>query len=440
MSNQPPHASLQDDLPDCDGDDPLALAIRLFPAHTTGAGLSPAALGIGRVAEPPRREQEPLANSTYGVRGAGPDPWGLRLSRSVLGGLDGFDVDTFFADDALDGGGEATEGDSPPAHVTAAARGSLANDDASPLPAAMPAVALEAYDACSAPVPAACGGAPPVLVANNSTPPASCLGARCTLHFMPDGGNGGNNRSAALPVALAPPSGSTGGAVRRRRPVPRPRNREVQRTCSHCQSSKTPQWREGPDGRRTLCNACGLRYKSHRLVPEYRTAESMTPRDLHPNAGLSSGPSSRPSSSSTTTPSQSQIDFPFHALPAVAPPPAMPDGGNGGNNRSSALPVALAPPSGSTGGAVRRRRPVPRPRNRQVQRTCSHCQSSETPQWREGPDGRRTLCNACGLRYRSHRLVPEYRPTTSPSFQIGQHSNRHRRIMQIREQNGTAGS
>ncbi|PWZ25798.1 GATA transcription factor 11 [Zea mays] len=512
MSNQPPHASLQDDLPDCDGDDPLALAIRLFPAHTTGAGLSPAALGIGRVAEPPRREQEPLANSTYGVRGAGPDPWGLRLSRSVLGGLDGFDVDTFFADDALDGGGEATEGDSPPAHVTAAARGSLANDDASPLPAAMPAVALEAYDACSAPVPAACGGAPPVLVANNITPPATCLGARGALYAvskrrrthappplaaesmtprdlhpnaglvvgassgpssrrsssstttpsqsqidfpfhvlpavapppaMPDGGNGGNNRSSALPVALAPPLGSTGGAVRRRRPVPRPRNREVQRTCSHCQSSKTPQWREGPDGRRTLCNACGLRYKSHRLVPEYRAAESMTPRDLHPNAGLvgtSSGPSSRPSSSSTTTPSQSQIDFPSHALPAVAPP-AMPDGGNGGNNRSAALPVALAPPSaGSTGGAVRRRRPVPRPRNRQVQRTCSHCQSSETPQWREGPDGRRTLCNACGLRYRSHRLVPEYRPTTSSSFQIGQHSNRHRRIIEIREQNGTAGS
>jgi hypothetical protein len=180
-------------------------------------------------------------------------------------------------------------------------------------PPLMPAVALEAYDACSAPVPAACGGAPPVLVANNSTPPASCLGARGALYIvskrtrthappplaaesmppavapppaMPDGGNGGNNRSAALPVALAPPLGSTGGAVRRRRPVPRPRNREVQRTCSHCQSSKTPQWREGPDGRRTLCNACGLRYKSHRLVPEYRTAESMTPRDLHPNAGL----------------------------------------------------------------------------------------------------------------------------------------------------------
>jgi hypothetical protein len=161
----------------------------------------------------------------------------------------------------------------------------------------------------------------------------------------------------------------------------------------------------------------------------------MTPRDLHPNAGLvgaPSGPSSSPSSS-TTMPSE--IDFPFHALPAVAPPPAMPDGGN---NRSAALPVALAPPSESTGGAVRRRRPVSRPRNRQVQRTCSHCQSSETPQWREGPDGRRTLCNPCGLRYRPHRLLPEYRPTTSPSFQIGQHSNRHRRIMQIREQmNGT---
>jgi hypothetical protein len=336
----------------------------------------------------------------------------------------------------------------------------------------MPAVALEAYDACSAPVPAACGGAPPVLFTNNITPPATCLGARGALYIVskrthappplaaesmppralhPNAGLvGASSGPSRCPSSLSTTtlrwsvlSGSTGGAVRRRRPVPRPRNREVQRTCSHCQSSKTPQWREGPDGRRTLCNACGLRYKSHRLVPEYRAAESMTPRDLHPNAGLvgtSSGPSSRPSSSSTTTPSQSQIDFPSHALPVVAPP-AMPDGGNGGNNRSAALPVALAPPSaGSTGGAVRRRRPVPRPRNRQVQRTCSHCQSSETPQWREGPDGRRTLCNACGLRYRSHRLVPEYRPTTSPSFQIGQHSNRHRRIIEIREQNGTAGS
>ncbi|EST08114.1 Zinc finger, GATA-type [Kalmanozyma brasiliensis GHG001] len=31
--------------------------------------------------------------------------------------------------------------------------------------------------------------------------------------------------------------------------------------------------------------------------------------------------------------------------------------------------------------------------------SCQACGSSETPEWRRGPDGARTLCNACGLHY-----------------------------------------
>ena len=31
--------------------------------------------------------------------------------------------------------------------------------------------------------------------------------------------------------------------------------------------------------------------------------------------------------------------------------------------------------------------------------TCQHCCSQETPEWRRGPEGSRTLCNACGLFY-----------------------------------------
>ncbi|KAF4767493.1 hypothetical protein HAV15_009597 [Penicillium sp. str.  len=30
---------------------------------------------------------------------------------------------------------------------------------------------------------------------------------------------------------------------------------------------------------------------------------------------------------------------------------------------------------------------------------CHSCNRSETPEWRRGPDGSRTLCNACGLHY-----------------------------------------
>jgi hypothetical protein len=62
-------------------------------------------------------------------------------------------------------------------------------------------------------------------------------------------------------------------------------------------------------------------------------------------------------------------------------------------------------------------------------------------QWQESPDGSVTLCNACGLRYKNRGLLPEYRPTTASSFQAGQHSNRHQRIMKMREQkNGSSSS
>ncbi|ORX93533.1 glucocorticoid receptor-like (DNA-binding domain) [Basidiobolus meristosporus CBS 931.73] len=32
-------------------------------------------------------------------------------------------------------------------------------------------------------------------------------------------------------------------------------------------------------------------------------------------------------------------------------------------------------------------------------RRCHACNTTETPEWRRGPDGARTLCNACGLHY-----------------------------------------
>ncbi|XP_050258921.1 GATA transcription factor 4-like [Quercus robur] len=62
-------------------------------------------------------------------------------------------------------------------------------------------------------------------------------------------------------------------------------------------------------------------------------------------------------------------------------------------------------------------------------RKCSHCEAEETPQWREGPLGPKTLCNACGVRYKSGRLVPEYRPAASPTFDVFKYSNFHKKIL-----------
>lgn len=65
-------------------------------------------------------------------------------------------------------------------------------------------------------------------------------------------------------------------------------------------------------------------------------------------------------------------------------------------------------------------------------RKCTHCLSQRTPQWRAGPQGPKTLCNACGVRYKSGRLLPEYRPAKSPTFVTHKHSNSHRKVLEMR--------
>ncbi|XP_058745380.1 GATA transcription factor 9-like [Vicia villosa] len=67
-------------------------------------------------------------------------------------------------------------------------------------------------------------------------------------------------------------------------------------------------------------------------------------------------------------------------------------------------------------------------------RKCLHCGTDKTPQWRTGPMGPKTLCNACGVRFKSGRLVPEYRPAASPTFVSAKHSNSHRKVLELRRQ------
>nr|GLL19779.1 GATA transcription factor 12-like [Ipomoea trifida] len=90
-------------------------------------------------------------------------------------------------------------------------------------------------------------------------------------------------------------------------------------------------------------------------------------------------------------------------------------------------------PARSKTGEGRRRRYNNNPNNcGWKKRKCSHCETEDTPQWRMGPMGPNTLCNACGVRYKSGRLVPQYRPLASPTFDSSKHSNFHRKIMQHR--------
>ncbi|XVF83201.1 hypothetical protein PTKIN_Ptkin16aG0115000 [Pterospermum kingtungense] len=74
----------------------------------------------------------------------------------------------------------------------------------------------------------------------------------------------------------------------------------------------------------------------------------------------------------------------------------------------------------------------------QAVRKCMHCEITKTPQWRAGPMGPKTLCNACGVRYKSGRLFPEYRPAASPTFVPSLHSNSHKKVLEMRTKMDTA--
>ncbi|KAM0934311.1 putative transcription factor C2C2-GATA family [Dioscorea sansibarensis] len=120
---------------------------------------------------------------------------------------------------------------------------------------------------------------------------------------------------------------------------------------------------------------------------------------------------SMPSQSSSPSTSSSSSDLPSHA--------GNKDTSYNNNSINSKGKSCGAGGEASGGGGVRR---------------CTHCASEKTPQWRTGPLGPKTLCNACGVRYKSGRLVPEYRPAASPTFVLTQHSNSHRKVLELRRQ------
>jgi len=52
------------------------------------------------------------------------------------------------------------------------------------------------------------------------------------------------------------------GAYRKRRTLLKKvtKSKEESRCCDECKTKETSEWRRGPKGRHSLCNACGLRW------------------------------------------------------------------------------------------------------------------------------------------------------------------------------------
>ncbi|GJM84716.1 hypothetical protein PR202_ga00413 [Eleusine coracana subsp. coracana] len=176
----------------------------------------------------------------------------------------------------------------------------------------------------------------------------------------------------------------------------RPRKNGVRRRrCLHCGADRTPQWREGPEGPGTLCNACGVRYRAvGRLAPDYRPLSSPTfCPELHSNRHRRVIEMRRPREEGGSAKEK-----------AFA----------GGREPGPAADEGLA--AASAGGVVE---PL----------AAAAAVSSGNP---PGPDGPRTLCTAGGMQFRAAgRLVPEYRPLRSPTFSPELHSNIRRNVAEM---------
>lgn len=76
--------------------------------------------------------------------------------------------------------------------------------------------------------------------------------------------------TARRPTHKQQPRGPTGQWKRKSVPAPAPLVAVVvvednaARCCQECKTTQTTQWRAGPGGPNTLCNACGLRWKKKR--------------------------------------------------------------------------------------------------------------------------------------------------------------------------------
>lgn len=72
---------------------------------------------------------------------------------------------------------------------------------------------------------------------------------------------------------------------------PRKTNNGGSRGCEVCGVADTPQWRRGPSGKRTLCNACGVKWSTGKLrlgrsnspFPQTTTDENMETTEMSPS-------------------------------------------------------------------------------------------------------------------------------------------------------------
>ncbi|GAN07076.1 hypothetical protein MAM1_0147d06566 [Mucor ambiguus] len=144
--------------------------------------------------------------------------------------------------------------------------------------------------------------------------------------------------------------------------------------CQRCGTLETPRWRVGPAGQSTLCNACHLRWKVLGRPKDGYSSTVYPPPHYNPNNArkrtktqTARKHSKKPRIKKTT--SSSTI--------AKTTPKPIPKPNEIVEDQENVNPAAISAERGP----------------------CTQCRTMNTPLWRRGPSGHKTLCNACGLKW-----------------------------------------
>ncbi|WFC95130.1 hypothetical protein MBRA1_001775 [Malassezia brasiliensis] len=142
--------------------------------------------------------------------------------------------------------------------------------------------------------------------------------------------------------------------------------------CHACGNSDTPEWRRGPDGARTLCNACGLHFSKlvRRRTLEYANAAPGTPippvttAELRAstNVGNHANMNMAPGTGNASVPVRTRPTS-MYSNPAAAPAPAR--------------PVPVDPAVEVSGGASSVPPPAPQPAHAELDRSHDVTRSEE---------------------------------------------------------------
>ncbi|CEL60901.1 GATA zinc finger domain-containing protein 8 OS=Dictyostelium discoideum GN=gtaH PE=4 SV=1 [Rhizoctonia solani AG-1 IB] len=152
--------------------------------------------------------------------------------------------------------------------------------------------------------------------------------------------------------------------------------------CRRCHRTDSPAWRKGPEGPKTLCNACGLSYAKDAARREAAASASVSSASTQaqlPARLASDQPASYTYNSDSTNSNNSRSGrgAGVKTLDGSSATLSTTEGGFPGPTTTPDVPLSSVQPL----------------------RKCTLCERTDSPQWRKGPGGPNTLCNSCGLQW-----------------------------------------